>query len=718
MEATNHEFSDAIVESKARIKQLLRHTAETTDIPDAFNDQTDDAVRVDNSLDSDKGRLRTELEQKNAEYGALVAAHELLKSKYRLLKDRLKAWQEYHAEYDTRRKQRIIRDKDTDLRSRSLGTNDRPAEHLPKAQEEQVLIRSSEGSDSKSLSNVISCNAQSMSGRASSASRQIPATTKDTGLSADTSLSLRQDSQLAPEINPQPAAKEEEEEDLPVFVSERSLKRKRNDPKRDRTVSIHKDAIWGGNVASVAACTKNEDGSSSPLYIGGVQACIASHDSIDLNEVGERTLTPQKKRRLREFFTASLAQELSDGNRTDASPSRLHIGRIRSGIQGQDAYIRRYEATDGQIAKSALQLRHNERVLERNTGEAFSPALNPRTPNANVLPWTSHLASVKKRSPKQNDSEQIRFQRIAEDGEVISPYSKGIAGASICDAARSTFNTKPVTPIAESEVQGRLGTLLARAPPKEPAIALYQGEDSASVSAAHIHRPKRQTPNVFESGVSSTCLAQGYMRHGHWFSDHPGPSTVGKIIEEPAPLRERSRDLLRLDDFKINAQANQGLNETFKETVRNHDQRKRLSACTRPACCGHDFRRLIELGGDPVPRKASIWDSSPLSGQEEDLKLLEEYSGYSRSCLNCMIPAQRQELLLQARAEQLANTFGKHRQQHERRSTPPGFWRSEMPTTQEEELDKELANEIDAKKVQERHKEALKQGGRWIFRDE
>ena len=60
----------------------------------------------------------------------------------------------------------------------------------------------------------------------------------------------------------------------------------------------------------------------------------------------------------------------------------------------------------------------------------------------------------------------------------------------------------------------------------------------------------------------------------------------------------------------------------------------------------------------------------------------------------------------------------KHRQAFERRSTPPGFWRTDMPTTQEEEDDRAKAREMVKAKVEERWREAMREGGRWLFKDE
>ena len=75
-------------------------------------------------------------------------------------------------------------------------------------------------------------------------------------------------------------------------------------------------------------------------------------------------------------------------------------------------------------------------------------------------------------------------------------------------------------------------------------------------------------------------------------------------------------------------------------------------------------------------------------------------------------------MLLQAQAARMAQVYGKHRQRYERRTTPPGFWRVGFPSTQEVEIDRERAERMEREQVEERRKEAMREGGRWVFRDE
>lgn len=163
---------------------------------------------------------------------------------------------------------------------------------------------------------------------------------------------------------------------------------------------------------------------------------------------------------------------------------------------------------------------------------------------------------------------------------------------------------------------------------------------------------------------------------------------------------------LTVKDFKPNPAYNQGYSYAFSETVRKRADRLCLPGCTNLQCCGSTFRAFAEAQA-PLP-----------SSQEE--ALLEEYLGdaFSGMQLTQMSFDERQELVLQARTKRMAKESGKHREAYERRRTPPGFWRVDFPTTQEQEEDRERAIEQGKAIVQERWLEAHRKGGKWIFRDE
>lgn len=177
------------------------------------------------------------------------------------------------------------------------------------------------------------------------------------------------------------------------------------------------------------------------------------------------------------------------------------------------------------------------------------------------------------------------------------------------------------------------------------------------------------------------------------------------------PLRLRSVQSLTLNDFKVNPNYNQGVSHAYSEVVRGKDARKCLQGCTKPGCCGYKFRAFVEGMRDP---------NKPLTASEKeaDEALLDEFMGDNAYKIQNMSKAERNEMLLQAKTRDFANKYGKHRHAFERPSSPPGFWRAEFPTTQEEIEDKARARDKERNAVEERYREAMRKGGRYIFRDE
>jgi hypothetical protein len=167
---------------------------------------------------------------------------------------------------------------------------------------------------------------------------------------------------------------------------------------------------------------------------------------------------------------------------------------------------------------------------------------------------------------------------------------------------------------------------------------------------------------------------------------------------------------LGLEHFKVNPLYTQGSDFAFADVVRGRALRKCLPGCTKPECCGDKFRKFIEFTRREEQRTTSQ--------EEEDEKLLEEYLGDSKSRLLKMTKKEKEELLVQAKTRELANKASKHRHAYERRRSPPGFWRSDFPNTQEVMMDRQEAARVERELVQKRYDEAMRPGGRWLFRDE
>lgn len=179
------------------------------------------------------------------------------------------------------------------------------------------------------------------------------------------------------------------------------------------------------------------------------------------------------------------------------------------------------------------------------------------------------------------------------------------------------------------------------------------------------------------------------------------------VRPEDEPFRSRPLHSLNLSHFKINPEGNQGMDYAYSTVVRKKDDRKCLSGCTRPGCCGDRFRAMARLGGLPTNNQ-----------EQENQRILEDYLGEEQHRLEGLNSEERERLLIEAKARAIANQYGKHRHTHQRARTPPGFWRTEMPDTQELEADWEAAGNLERDKIEERYREAMRPGGLWTWADE
>ena len=156
---------------------------------------------------------------------------------------------------------------------------------------------------------------------------------------------------------------------------------------------------------------------------------------------------------------------------------------------------------------------------------------------------------------------------------------------------------------------------------------------------------------------------------------------VSSIPSRSMLLRDKPFQAISLEDFVINPNTNQGFNFAFKEAARNKNQRKCLSESLQLKYCGNKLGKLVQPG-----------------------------------CLSNVVKGDTEEP--QSDIAHLAHKHGQQQVRYTRAASPPGFWRADMPTTQEEHVDKELSLKLEQQKIAERYREAMCNGGRWIFKDE
>jgi hypothetical protein len=194
-------------------------------------------------------------------------------------------------------------------------------------------------------------------------------------------------------------------------------------------------------------------------------------------------------------------------------------------------------------------------------------------------------------------------------------------------------------------------------------------------------------------------------------------------LEDEEPFRSRPLHRLDLDHFKINPKVNAGVDYAHMDVIRNRDQRKCLPGCTRAECCGSKFRAVAASLPKLTPNVKHSLQADSLddaSSQQSDHNLLVNFLGRgNEEKIHTLTSLARENLLLEAKTKIVADRYGKmHRHAHDRPKSPPGFWRTEMPGTQEGEIDRLDAKKRERDEVERRYREACREGGRWMFADE
>ncbi|KAJ5643098.1 DNA repair protein Sae2/CtIP [Penicillium longicatenatum] len=299
---------------------------------------------------------------------------------------------------------------------------------------------------------------------------------------------------------------------------------------------------------------------------------------------------------------------------------------------------------------------------------------------------------------KRNKSTDPRaILSVSEDGDA------GDRGAHLHSSSTSRL------PAASAKIkphfnitQGRLESLLEKPLPSKSPLPSLKGTPGRSIT----QDSGRNGPSRRSGGPVESTRTQSYSQQNE---ESASQSTLN-VHPEDEPYRSRPLHRLTLGHFKLNPKRNDGLDYAYSEVVRKKDDRKCLAGCTQSECCGGRFRAMARLGG--LPAKSSS------EQEEEDQRALEEYMGEDYHLLEGLSAQDRDHLVVEARARAIANQYGKHRHNHQRARSPPGFWRTDMPSTQELEFDREAAQRQDREKVEERYREAMRPGGLWTWADE
>ena len=485
----------------------------------------------------------------------------------------------------------------------------------------------------------------------------------------------------------------EGDEDLPQIVSERSLKRKRSQPS---TIDVYTGRSSDGTPAKPHR-VKDEPLSSPPPAMH----VLMRTETIDLDDAAPNDV--QQARSLQKIPSTHPNASGSFRHQRSSSAPFSQLGNRHNIQQEHSASDQVSNVQAGLQIDDATELRALSEPMDPNLDDQH--VLQPLDPNV--------IARTPDRDPnkrlKQARTRCFEHSTLAESGEELPPMDENELRLPP-SAARARFNRRmramknPQTPANRPQRNPTYGSpLLKQEPISSPPSRTTRLEETPSSL-----RGSRKSASNDRSNQQEDIVPDGRPVWSMRALDKRPSAQRNDVSPSDRQSRLRTKPIkeLKVHDFKPNPAYNQGYSYAFSEAVRKRGDRMCLPGCTNPQCCGSTFRRLAEAL-EPLP-----------APQEE--ALLEEYLGdaYSTVMSTQMSSDERAELILQARTKKMAKDAGKHREAYERRRTPPGFWRVDFPTTQEQQADRDRAKEQEIKTVQERWLEAQQKGGRWIFRDE
>ncbi|KAL4996148.1 DNA repair protein endonuclease SAE2/CtIP C-terminus-domain-containing protein [Aspergillus recurvatus] len=454
-------------------------------------------------------------------------------------------------------------------------------------------------------------------------------------------------------------------------VEVETLKRKRVAPKKPGS----KESSSSENISKAdpthPILVKGETLSSSPLVAHSPQP--GPSGTQDLDDIGDTVVTPTKRIR----FYKDQGYNITSEN----PPTTLKLASARH------APLRNHTARAGRDASSVL------RPVDGNLQ-------NPSAGQVANKKRTKNLGAI------------MRISSLTEDGEETRPLSwrRGIKSSQSDTNARDPSRVHRLSNLLEGAsptnrtLQSRVITNASATTPSR--TSHMSGRDSPRMTGSETGATSITIPATSDfpqcnpkTRESEKDLDQLQHQSGHMNQTEAVPDE---------PYRARPPHRLGLEHFRINPEYNNGLDYAYDEVVRKRDERKYVSGCTRPGCCGEKFSAMARFG---IPLNAS-------GKAVSDREILEEYLGDDKNTIDTLSPEIRDNLLVEAKARDFANQFGKHRHQHHRSGTPPGFWRTEMPGTQQLEEDRAEARRLDRDRVQERYREAMRPGGLWRFADE
>lgn len=538
-----------------------------------------------------------------------------------------------------------------------------------------------------------------------------------------TDLSTRENSceDEAPSLPPIPESrdgpqrlvivKNEPSSDSPVVVSERSVRKRRRE-------------VEDADNTPATTRVKTEDGCDPVVF--GEPRHFAPQESMDFDAEVPYVQTPRKNR-LRSFpgdDTGDTREpRLQDNSSSSTLQSRQQV--LLSGLQNEKEPIATnatpsIPAVLHSITRPSVENDTPSRINMGAKARSADPTSIRRGINSLAEDGEKYRASRTSRSVSRG----VRSSKILSD-LLNSPSTNREATAPSTFAQPQDISTsKPAPPSKgfDFQVPARRDPAFSKgglrnvkgSPQQTKSLALPRPRPAM----AAIQSKRKSRGDGADDGDSDgkTLNPSSSPRTTRRAGKEGGPSPTNDIASKsktpPPPLRERALSQLRLDDFRVNPTANEGYDYAFTDVVRGREERARgLSGCVRDSCCGQQFRALARAeraaaaaatGGEPPGFRA----------------LLEAYLGDDAWRLDAIAPPEREALWLEAKTRELADAHGRCRHRYQRMPSPPGYWRTGFPSTQEERDERAEGRRMEAEMIQERYREAMRPGGRWMFRDE
>lgn len=348
--------------------------------------------------------------------------------------------------------------------------------------------------------------------------------------------------------------------------------------------------------------------------------------------------------------------------------------------------------------------------------------LPPATTSSKQVTPTSHEEVFKSTKRKVYDA----CRKIATC--VVSSFEEGERDEDSREE-RISKHSSSISYLGTNHACHRPSELLAELSPEKQPIPLPETPHTCT-SLINDHRIMPETVRMahFE-GHMPDRITQLAVKHGKGkgpvskcftpvkpLVEHTKPVNRAVALPRDDTFRGRPLHQLRLEDFKVNSETNQRSEYSFNQAAHGENERRYLPLYSRLDYCGSTFRKAIEIGGalESAPYNPRKF---PLRDQEADRLIHNSYI-----CDNIRsdhgVDAEKQEWLHSARSRCFGDMYGKPRQLCHRDISSPGFWRTDMPTTQEVELDKQAAQIFEMQRVETRRREAMLPGGRWRIRPE